>query len=1065
MANQIIIDIGAVANDGTGDPLRTAFGYVNNNFSNIWATGVANSNIQFDGNKILTTNTNGNLVLAPNGIGKVQANVDIVPNANNTLSLGSLTRQWNTVYAQNLAVGGDTTFNNLTVEGNLTVDGDIIQIGNLVTDAKTIQLANTASTTTAANGSGITVGANDNIATMLYSSTSNTWTMNIGANVTGNVTAPYFIGNGSLLTGIASPYGNANVAAYLPTYTGNLSAGNLSVSSSGDTWTIEGQTITAPGGAIWYSNPDQNTDDFISAPGSNIRIQALNNSNVVEGQFSLTSASASLFVNNGLIRTWNFNESGNTEFPGCLIPLGAGGVCGNIGNLTNPWSNAYISGNISAGNISLTGQVTSNLIPVGNNTQTLGNATNRWSNLYLSGNTIYLGNLSLSAGADGLTSTAGFDLGNSVATEITANVLSANAVNIGTGGIGIGDDNFLVIETLVPGGLRPSNDDMYLLGNVDYRWSEVHANVYYGDGSQLTGVNLTANIIANGNTSVVIPSLDGPAEVIVDGNTWSFGTDGSTVFPTLTVTRGDRSGTLTGSTIRIGDGSQEAILTTPDGVDGSDSQRLVINPGAGSEFGEGGDIYLYSGRGGASGGSGGDIKIRGGLAPADGVGGYLDIKGGDTQGTGSGGDVDIQGGESGAAAGGDLNFQGGYGPTAGGDVYVNGGQSGSGNGGNVTITGGAGGNGVPTYGNVNIGAGGNTWTFNNTGNLVLPNDGVIYETNIPFGGLSGKTIALKPYGGTDADQQLLVYPTAGADANHLHLTTGNLWNTELFLGNDNLYVKLANTGDIVINTNDDAGNTAQWTFGTAGTILNSGTLALQVASGIPTSVADWNGQGGWNQSLYSNLATTGGTGTGLTVDVAAGGSGYIDINQITINTPGTGYTAGDVITIDNENNLPGTFVIGVSTPAWEFDTTGALTLPTIATPGVDTVEKAQISGTRKIIGETGTWSTYINGHSAFGNVAWTASSSTIQSAKITFVVQSNGTAFNWEQFDVAVCQLDSANAFVSVSGRIRQNSAIAYTEVFGYVSDGTLEVWLNPADGQTAAYINYDAVEFNIMPD
>jgi hypothetical protein len=81
MANQIIIDIGAVANDGTGDPLRTAFGYVNNNFSNVWASGVTTSNIQFDGNKILTTNTNGNLVLAPNGIGKVQANVDIVPNA------------------------------------------------------------------------------------------------------------------------------------------------------------------------------------------------------------------------------------------------------------------------------------------------------------------------------------------------------------------------------------------------------------------------------------------------------------------------------------------------------------------------------------------------------------------------------------------------------------------------------------------------------------------------------------------------------------------------------------------------------------------------------------------------------------------------------------------------------------------------------------------------------------------------------------------------------------------------------------------------------------------------
>jgi hypothetical protein len=48
-----------------------------------------------------------------------------------------------------------------------------------------------------------------------------------GANITGNVEAAYFVGNGAFLTGISasSNYGNANVAAFLPTYTGNISAG------------------------------------------------------------------------------------------------------------------------------------------------------------------------------------------------------------------------------------------------------------------------------------------------------------------------------------------------------------------------------------------------------------------------------------------------------------------------------------------------------------------------------------------------------------------------------------------------------------------------------------------------------------------------------------------------------------------------------------------------------------------------------------------------------------------------------------------------------------------------
>ncbi len=59
---------------------------------------------------------------------------------------------------------------------------------------------------------------------------------NISSNLSasGNVTGSYFIGNGSLLTGIAANYGNANVAANLAAFgsnpiltTGNVTAGNF----------------------------------------------------------------------------------------------------------------------------------------------------------------------------------------------------------------------------------------------------------------------------------------------------------------------------------------------------------------------------------------------------------------------------------------------------------------------------------------------------------------------------------------------------------------------------------------------------------------------------------------------------------------------------------------------------------------------------------------------------------------------------------------------------------------------------------------------------------------------
>jgi hypothetical protein len=84
--------------------------------------------------------------------------------------------------------------------------------------------------------------------------------------------------------------------------------------------------------------------------------------------------------------------------------------------------------------------------------------------------------------------------------------------------------------------------------------------------------------------------------------------------------------------------------------------------------------------------------------------------------------------------------------------------------------------------------------------------------------------------------------------------------------------------------------------------------------GIPSAISDWSGQGGWNQGYYSAIATTGGTGTGLTVNVAAGGGGYINISAITIANPGSGYTSGDIITINNENDLPGQFMISGCSP-------------------------------------------------------------------------------------------------------------------------------------------------------
>jgi len=86
-----------------------------------------------------------------------------------------------------------------------------------------------------------------------------------GLTVNGNITANYFIGNGSQLTGLPAGYTDSDVATYLPTYTGNLTPGNLTVSTSANLGNVanititggtDGQLLTTDGnGVLTWSTP------------------------------------------------------------------------------------------------------------------------------------------------------------------------------------------------------------------------------------------------------------------------------------------------------------------------------------------------------------------------------------------------------------------------------------------------------------------------------------------------------------------------------------------------------------------------------------------------------------------------------------------------------------------------------------------------------------------------------------------------------------------------------------------------------------------------------------------
>ena len=78
MAKQTI-GIGSAANDGTGDPLRTAFDKINDNFSEIYTElgGSSLSSLSLSGNALISDVTNSDINITPNGTGVVIINSNL----------------------------------------------------------------------------------------------------------------------------------------------------------------------------------------------------------------------------------------------------------------------------------------------------------------------------------------------------------------------------------------------------------------------------------------------------------------------------------------------------------------------------------------------------------------------------------------------------------------------------------------------------------------------------------------------------------------------------------------------------------------------------------------------------------------------------------------------------------------------------------------------------------------------------------------------------------------------------------------------------------------------------
>ena len=214
------INIGTNANDGTGDPLRTAFDKINDNFIELYggdddASSVLihdtnptlSANLDVKTSQIITSVTNGNISIQPNGTGSVYA--------------GSLKINGTTLSSDDSTV--ITLAENVTLTGTLTGTAFAGPLTGNAAGNHTGTFNGTIGNVTPGAITGTTVTANTN------------FVGNITGDVTGNVTGDV---TGDLIGDIYANNGTSKIFengtnGTDATFTGNL-IGNISAISDTD---------------------------------------------------------------------------------------------------------------------------------------------------------------------------------------------------------------------------------------------------------------------------------------------------------------------------------------------------------------------------------------------------------------------------------------------------------------------------------------------------------------------------------------------------------------------------------------------------------------------------------------------------------------------------------------------------------------------------------------------------------------------------------------------------------------------------------------------------------------
>ena len=454
---------------------------------------------------------NANLGALSTGLSTLQANVgayEIYANANIgtiSINLAALTSNVGAyeIFA-NANTGAYQIFANANAVAQQAAINSLYSGANANTAAyllkNTITIGGNSDATSANTGvlqvwGGASVGANlyvgGNLIVQGNSYVLNTEILTQNEVVAGNLYAgKFFWANGE--TFLSSSYSNANVASYLPTYSGNLNAGNAyvvgrlfaaNIVTAGSYGNINGVNSIFANNFVFSSNGINIIDALLSNTlYSNIDLHANLKGNISIGNIITTRG---LFWSNGvnaLAPTY-----GNTQV-GAFLPIYTGNI--TAGNVTV--GNAYV-GNATIGTISTTNITTSNVTvdTVTANTITANTIT---------ANTVTTGNITAANVNTGniyaisVNTTANANVGNIIASQFFwANGVVFSSSNYGNANVAV----YLATQS---GNISANNviasNNIYaktFLGNVSSIGNVLVGNIITaGSGGSITGANVVS---------------------------------------------------------------------------------------------------------------------------------------------------------------------------------------------------------------------------------------------------------------------------------------------------------------------------------------------------------------------------------------------------------------------------------------------------------------------------------------------------------------------------------------------------------------------------------------------